>query len=90
MFEFVCLNCKSEFNDQKCISERHGLDTPPYETLAVCPYCGSEDFVHAHYCNICEHVIYEKYYIINCKNIVCEKCYDKYRGDLDEIERNIL
>lgn len=27
----VCLDCESLFERERAITERHGLDTPPYE-----------------------------------------------------------
>ena len=35
----ICGECGSLFERARTIVERHGLDTPPYEELLVCP-CG--------------------------------------------------
>ena len=41
---WVCLDCNREFEEDeiKTVYEKHGLDDPPYEPWAVCPWCGSE------------------------------------------------
>ena len=36
----ICGECGSLFERARTIVERHGLDTPPYEELLVCPCCG--------------------------------------------------
>lgn len=41
---FRCNNCQKNFKMPKILYEKHNLDTPPYEKLAVCPKCGSTDF----------------------------------------------
>lgn len=41
---FRCDNCKRRFRDAHIVEETHGLDTPPYERVAVCPFCESTDF----------------------------------------------
>lgn len=41
---FNCNACKKHFDAPKFYEEKHGLDTPPYERIAVCPYCYSSDF----------------------------------------------
>lgn len=41
---FKCLDCKHEFDTPDTYEERHGLDTPPYESVAICPECKSTEF----------------------------------------------
>ncbi len=41
---YRCDNCKRHFNDAHIVEETHGLDTPPYERVAVCPFCESSEF----------------------------------------------
>ena len=36
---YKCNYCENKFENPRIIEERHGLDTPPYEYIAVCPYC---------------------------------------------------
>ncbi len=42
---FYCKSCKSFFDEPKFCEERHGLDSPPYERVAVCARCGGDNFV---------------------------------------------
>ncbi len=42
---FYCKSCKSFFDEPKFCEERHGLDSPPYEKVAICARCGGDDFV---------------------------------------------
>ena len=42
---FKCTDCKHEFDTADVYEEHHGLDTPPYERIAVCPKCQSTEFV---------------------------------------------
>ena len=42
---FYCKECKRFFDKVKILEERHGLDNPPYERIAVCEVCGSDNFV---------------------------------------------
>lgn len=41
---YRCETCKKIFNSPKFYEERHGLDSPPYERVAVCPNCQSDNF----------------------------------------------
>ena len=41
---YVCDWCKGEFEEAETVIETHSLDTPPYERISVCPYCGATDF----------------------------------------------
>jgi DNA-directed RNA polymerase subunit RPC12/RpoP len=41
---YRCLECGHEFEEPRKITETHGLDTPPYEILYVCPECQSHGF----------------------------------------------
>lgn len=43
--KFFCRDCSRYFHNPKYYYERHGFDTPPYERVAVCPECGSDDFI---------------------------------------------
>lgn len=42
---YRCKNsdCGQIFDEFQTVKERHGLDCPPYESIAVCPYCKSAD-----------------------------------------------
>ena len=41
---YGCNNCGCEFNEHMAKYEPHGLDSPPYEKIYVCPHCGVDDF----------------------------------------------
>lgn len=43
--KFFCKGCKVLFDTPKFYEEEHGLDTPPYERMAVCPACSSDNFL---------------------------------------------
>ena len=34
-----CENCGAVFEKLLIVYEKHGLDTPPYERIEVCPVC---------------------------------------------------
>lgn len=40
---FYCNRCHKFFNTPKIYCEKHGLDFPPYERVAVCPFCNCDD-----------------------------------------------
>ncbi len=42
---FFCKKCNKFFNEAKLYDELHGLDSPPYERVAVCPNCEDDGFV---------------------------------------------
>lgn len=44
--KYICNVCENEFTEDELdfVIETHGLDTPPYERIAVCPHCGSDDY----------------------------------------------
>lgn len=42
--KYVCKDCKRVFCEPQFYKERHGLDSEPYERVAVCPYCNSGNF----------------------------------------------
>ena len=41
---FFCKGCNRLFDTPEIYDEKHGLDSPPYERVAVCPHCKSGDF----------------------------------------------
>lgn len=42
---FFCKKCHRLFEKAKIYDEKHGLDAPPYERIAVCPICNGDDFL---------------------------------------------
>ena len=39
MSMYECHQCGRRFDEPDIVQERHGLDFPPYEEVAVFPYC---------------------------------------------------
>lgn len=42
---FYCKDCNKFFDEPMFYEERHGLDNPPYERIAVCARCGGDNFM---------------------------------------------
>lgn len=72
---YICLDCEEIFDDPKYCVEKHGLDSPPYETWNGCPHCGGWDYVEAIKCDICGNYITDDYVETIDGNIYCENCY---------------
>ena len=49
---YECHRCEKRFEEPDFVTEKHGLDTPPYEKVAVCPYCYGY-FEEMYQCEIC-------------------------------------
>ena len=52
-FMYICNNCMAVFSRPDTIQEKHGLDSPPYETVPVCPTCHDPDIAEAMECEDC-------------------------------------
>ena len=52
---YTCIDCGYSFKETKTITEKHGLSSPPYETINVCPACKSENYRKQNhdYCRFC-------------------------------------
>ncbi len=46
---FFCKRCRRYFDAPRFYNEKHGIDNPPYERLAVCPLCDGDDFLKFSY-----------------------------------------
>ena len=73
-----CCQCGAVFDEPQRIYETHGLDTPPYETLYVCPSCKDTEICKAVQCESCG-----KYLVsdgIHTKDglYYCDQCYTHY------------
>lgn len=72
---YVCLECGYLFKEPKRFTERHGLDSPPYEDWLGCPACGG-DFAPIVRCDGCGDVITGTYVLISpTGERYCENCY---------------
>lgn len=72
MCRYKCDHCGREFEEPDFVEETHGLDAPPYERIAVCPYCKGY-FEEMYQCKICG----EWYTDDELTSGVCDNCiYD--------------
>jgi len=74
--KFVCVECGCVFHDPKRYTERHGLDTPPYEHFTGCPKCGGA-YVDARACEYCGEDITGEYVLTADGKSYCEECYTR-------------
>lgn len=73
--EFTCLDCGETFDEPRHWVERHGLDSPPYESFSGCPFCGG-NYVHTILCDSCGHPILGEYVQIQTTgNRYCDECF---------------
>lgn len=54
---YVCTDCGRNFEEFSVVFEEHGLDTAPFEAVAVCPFCKSNNISEVtlrrcHYCGV--------------------------------------
>jgi methionyl-tRNA synthetase len=66
---FICTDCGRIFDEPITWQERHGLDTPPYETFSGCPYC-REPYERAVECEVCGEYFAES----ELTDGVCDNC----------------
>lgn len=77
MCRYKCDHCGREFEEPDIVTETHGLDSPPYEEIGVCPYCKGW-FEEMYRCKICG----EHYTDDDLTSGVCEACiYEKVNLD---------
>lgn len=52
---YCCQDCKKEFEYVEVVFERHGLSTPPFERVKLCPFCHSDNFseIEINHCRYC-------------------------------------
>ncbi len=52
---YICLECKYEFENPVKLQEKHGLTTPPFETICVCPKCKTTNYEKSksEFCRCC-------------------------------------
>ena len=71
---YVCVECGSVFRKVKHYTERHGLDSPPYEHYSGCPVCGGA-YVPVKYCDCCNREITNDYIKTDDGHYYCDDCY---------------
>lgn len=74
-FNYVCMECETEFDEPQVYEEGHGLDTMPFETIMTCPNCGSGYYMQPTYCDLCEKVIIDEYIVTIDDQYICNDCY---------------
>lgn len=71
----LCVDCGYVFHQPKMFIEKHGLDSPPYETTCGCPNCDGY-YVTARTCNYCSNVITGEFAKINNGDVYCKDCFE--------------
>lgn len=82
MNRYKCDHCGREFDEPDIITETHGLDSPPYEEIGVCPYCKGW-FEEMHRCEICG----EYYTADELTSGVCDECIYQHDTDIELCHR---
>ena len=75
---YECHRCGKRFEEPDFVAERHGLDTPPYEKVAVCPYCYGY-FEEMYQCEICG----EWFTDGELTSGVCDDCIYQHDTDIE-------
>lgn len=75
---YECNRCGLRFEKYDIIEERHGLDFPPYEKIAVCPYCHGT-FEELEKCEICR----EWFTQDEVTSGVCDRCIYSFDNDIE-------
>ena len=71
---FICYECEHIFSEPKIWTEKHGLDTPPFEHYSGCPSCGGA-FAETYKCDCCGNWIVGEYAELTDGSRYCEECY---------------
>lgn len=79
----ICTECGRTFERPQEAVEKHGLDTPPYEKISMCPYCGGVSLRNAYPCSICGGWITGSHIITLDGQRICDGCYIRYEGPDD-------
>lgn len=79
----ICLECGSVFEQPKIVLERHGLDTPPYEEMHVCPRCEGNQLRPAYRCDVCGEWITGGYIRTLDGSRICDECYTRHDVGFD-------
>jgi hypothetical protein len=82
MCRYKCDHCGREFEEPDIVTETHGLDSPPYEEIGVCPYCKGW-FEEMHKCEICG----EYYTADELTSGVCDECIYQHDTDIELCHR---
>ena len=74
---YICRDCGETFDEPKHYTERHGLETGPYEGLTCCPFCGGS-YEEAVTCEGCGRLIPESEACVtdDLQHMLCTDCTD--------------
>lgn len=71
---YKCDDCGAVFLEPNHYFEHHGFETPPYEELWVCPFCGGA-YREAVQCDVCDKVIFADEAVTDKSlNTLCPDC----------------
>lgn len=81
MSTYICRDCGETFDEPRRYTERHGLETGPYEELTCCPFCGGS-YEKAVACACCGHLIPESEACLtdDLQCMLCTDCADDLAG----------
>ena len=71
---YICLDCGRIFEESSHFTDKHGLDSGPYEEYDGCPQCGGA-YVEAHRCDCCGEYIVDTYIKLESGERICSECY---------------
>ena len=74
MSTYICRDCGATFDEPRHYTERHGLETGPYEELTCCPFCGGS-YEKAVACECCGRFIPESEACLT-DDLQCTLCTD--------------
>lgn len=75
---YQCHECDRRFEEPDIITETHGLETPPYEKIGVCPYCKGY-FEEMTQCRICGQYFTDG----ELSDGVCDECIYEHSTDIE-------
>lgn len=78
----ICVECGAVFEQAKRVVEKHGLDSPPYEEMMVCPSCGGRSIHPARQCDVCGEWLTGGYILTLDGTRICDDCY--MRRDVED------
>ena len=81
MSTYICRDCGETFDEPRRYTERHGLETGPYEELTCCPFCGGS-YEKAVACACCGRLIPESEACLtdDLQCTLCTDCADDLAG----------
>lgn len=79
---YQCHECDRRFEEPDFITETHGLDSPPYEKIGVCPYCKGY-YEPMYQCKICG----EWFTDDELTSGVCDDCIYQHDTDIELLYR---